>query len=184
MNKRYYCVEIILYTDNSQHLELLDVLVNKYDYAYILHDKDTNDDGSLKKSHIHLLLFFPNARWGSSILKEIDIDNSNLIEFRENKSSAIQYLVHSNNHNKFQYSFTDIHSSVDLSIYFNKFIDKESSDIAIIIDFVEHYVGVIYFSALYSYVINNGLWSTYRRNYSIIKDLIHEHNMVLTDYDN
>ena len=182
MNKRYYCIEIILYTDNSSHLELLDNLINKYDYAYILHDKDTDDNGDLKKAHIHLLLFFSNARWGSSILKEIDIDNPNLIEFRENKANAIQYLIHSNNHNKYQYDYTSIISNIDLSLYFNRFTDKETSDIAIILDFIENYNGIIYFNNLYQFVINNNLWSTYRRNYSIIKDLIHEHNFLLTDY--
>ena len=180
MNKRYYCVEIILYTENQEHMILLSDLINTYDYAYILHNKDTNDDGSFKKEHIHLLLFFKNARWGSSILNEINIDNSNLIEFRENKANAIQYLIHSNNHNKYQYDFTDIKTNQDLSLYFNKFIDKESSDISIILEFIDNNHSIIYFKDLYYFVLSNNLWSTYRRNYSIIKDIIFEHNSYLT----
>ena len=93
MNKRFYCVELILYTDNQEHILLMNELITKYNYAYILHDKDKNDDGSLKKEHYHFLLFFPNARWGSAILKDIKIDNPNLIEFRENKADAVQYLI-------------------------------------------------------------------------------------------
>lgn len=176
MNKRYYCVELILYLDNESHLLLLKDLIEKYHYAYILHDKDKNDDGTLKKPHYHLLLFFKNARWGSSILNDIDIDNPNLIEFRENKASAIQYLVHSNNLDKFQYDYTDIITDINIDLYFNKLKNKEDTDIAIIFDYIVNYSGILYYIQLYNYVLSNGLWSSYRRNYSIIKDLVNEHN--------
>lgn len=183
MNKRYYCCEIILYTDNSNHIVLLHELIQKYNYAYILHDKDTNDDGTLKKEHIHLLLFFKNARWGTSILKEINIDNTNLIEFRENKSNAIQYLVHSNNLDKYQYPLENIISDIDISIYFNKYKDDETKDISIIYDFIVNYVGILSYTTLYYYCATNNLWSSYRRNYLIIKDLVYEHNFPLTYND-
>lgn len=179
MNKRYYCVELILYLDNISHIELLNDLIKKYNYAYILHDKDKYETGELKKSHYHLLLFFDNARWGTSILKEISIDNTNLIEFRENKASAIQYLVHSNNLDKYQYNYLDINSNIDLDIYFNNIKNKEDSDISIIYDFIINYSGYLHFSTLYYYCVSNGLWSTYRRNYSIIKDLLLERNLHL-----
>ena len=119
MNDRYYCAELILYLDNLSHTKLLNNLITKYHYAYILHDKDTEDNGILKKPHFHLLLFFDNARWGSAILKEIDIDNKNLIEFRKDKVTAIQYLTHSNNFDKFQYDHTNIISDIDIDIYQN-----------------------------------------------------------------
>lgn len=180
MNKRYYLVEIILYTSNLEHMKLLKELKSKYNYAYIIHDKDTNDDGSLKKEHIHLLLFFNNARWGSSILKEIKIDNPNLIEFKENKASAIQYLIHSNNTDKFQYNMADIESDIDIDIYFNKYKDNETKDISIIYDYIVNYVGILTYSTLYFYCVSNSLWSSYRRNYSIIKDLVLEHNSIFT----
>lgn len=180
MNKRYYLCEIILYTDNLDHIELLKQLTNKYNYAYILHDKDTNDDGTLKKEHIHLLIFFKNARWGSSILKEINIDNTNLIEFRENKANAIQYLIHSNNLNKYQYNIEDIVSDIDISIYFNKYKDDETKDVSILYDYITNYVGIIYYNQVYYFAVSNNLWSSYRRNYLILKDLIQEHNLNLT----
>lgn len=180
MNKRYYLCEIILYTDNLEHIELLNQLTSKYNYAYIIHDKDKNDDGTLKKEHIHLLLFFKNARWGSSILKEIIIDNPNLIEFRENKVNAVQYLVHSNNLDKFQYEITDIVSDIDVSIYFNKFKDDETKDVSILYDYITNYVGYLYYNQLYYYAVSNNLWSSYRRNYLILKDLVNEHNLNLT----
>ena len=181
MNKRYYCIELILYTDNANHIKLLETLTNKYHFAFILHDKDTNDDGTLKKEHYHLLIFFDNARWGTAILKEIDIDNPNLIEFRENKASAIQYLIHSNNHDKFQYDYNDIQSDIDISVYFNNLKNKETIDIAILFDYISNYIGILTFYQLYSYVLSNNLWSTYRRNYTILKDLIQEHNSCFTN---
>lgn len=180
MNKRFYCIEIILYLDNELHLNLLNDLIKKYNYAYILHDKDKEDDGTLKKEHIHLLIFFKNARWGSAILKEINIDNPNLIEFREDKAKAIQYLIHSNNLDKFQYNYEDIKSDINIDIYFNKYKDDETKDIAIIYDFIYNYVGYLYYNTLYYYCVSNNLWASYRRNYLIIKDLVQEHNLNLT----
>lgn len=180
MNKRYYCIELILYTDNSDHIKLLHELTLKYNYAYILHDKDTYDDGSLKKEHFHLLIFFKNARWGNAILKEINIDNPNLIEFKENKAEAITYLIHSNNSNKYQYDYSNIITNIDIDVYFNKLKDNETKDVAIIYDYIINYVGFLYYNNVFYYCISNGLWSSYRRNYSIIKDLILEHNNDLT----
>lgn len=180
MNKRYYCIEIILYTDNELHLSLMNELTQKYNYAYILHDKDKNDDGTFKKEHYHLLLFFRNARWGSSILKEINIDNPNLIEFRENKAEAVQYLIHSNNLDKYQYNIEDIISDIDISIYFNKYKDNETKDVSILYDYITNYVGIIFYNQVYYFAVSNNLWSSYRRNYLILKDLIQEHNSQLT----
>lgn len=177
MNKRYYTIELILYTDNKKHMKLLNDLCYQYNYAWILHDKDTNDDGSLKKEHIHLLIFFDNARWSNSILKEINIDNKNLIEFRENKANAIQYLIHSNNFNKYQYNISDIYSNINIDIYFNNLKDEETKNISIIYDYIFNYKGILYYCNIYNFCVSNNIWSTYRRNYSIIKDLLNEHNL-------
>lgn len=182
MNKRYYLIEIILYTDNINHLELFKELKEKYDYAYILHDKDLNEDGTIKKPHYHFLVFFKNARWGNAILKNINIDNPNLIEFKTDKVQAIRYLIHADNKHKFQYDIKDISSSFDLDLYF-KDTTNEEKDILLIIEFIGQYCGILTYYQIYYYVIENGLWSTYRRNYSIIKDLLQEHNSCFT-YNN
>lgn len=182
MNKRYYTIEIILYTDNQEHMLLLKQLQSKYNYACIIHDKDKDDDGNIKKEHIHLLIFFNNARWGSSILKEINIDNPNLIQFRDNKVESIRYLIHADNKNKYQYNVCDIDSNINIEIYFSS-KDDETKDISLIIEYISDYVGIINFYQIYYFVIENNCWSTYRRNYSIIKDLMIEHNYYFTNED-
>lgn len=178
MNKRIRTIEIILYLDNTSHLELLSELIKKYKYAYILHDKDTNDDGTLKKAHYHLLIFFDNARWTDAILKEINIDNKNLIEFKDNKVYAIRYLIHSNNKDKFQYDIDNIITNVDILPYFNNIQDKETDSIFLILDYINSFNGIIRYKDLYDYVLSNNVWSVYRRNYSIIKDILLEHNAI------
>lgn len=185
MKNRYYTIEIILYLDNQEHLLLLKDLISKYKYAYILHDKDKNTDGTLKKEHIHLLIFFDNARWGTAILKEIKIDNSNLIEFKDNKYDAIRYLTHCDNEKKYQYNYNDIVSNIDIDMYFNNYKDSETKNISLLFDFIQNYVGFLYFHQVYYFALNNNIWSSYRRNYLIIKDLINEHNsnFVIDNYD-
>lgn len=173
-NKRVYFVEVILYLDNDLHMNFLYDIIKKYDYAYILHDKDLNEDKTDKKPHFHLLLFFNNARYINSIFKEFNLDNNNLIEFaKKDKVHTIRYLIHCDNNEKFQYSIEDIHTNLDLSNYFiNK--TNETNDIMIIFEFIQNFKGNLSMQVLFKFVIDNNLWSSYRRNYSIIKDLIVE----------
>lgn len=169
MNERVYFVEVILYKDNLQHLNLLTTLTNKYDYAYILHDKDLDDNGELKKEHFHLLLFFKNARYFSSILKSIEIDNPQLIQKKKDKRLSIRYLIHADSPNKYQYSLDELHTNIDLSLYFNNNVSRETLEVQILYNYILD--NNCSLQSLLYYAINNNLWSTFRRNYSILKDL-------------
>ena len=44
----------------------------------------------------------------------------------------------------------------------------------LIFEFIQNYNGNLSMQTLFKFVIDNNLWSSYRRNYSIIKDLILE----------
>ena len=50
------------------------VLFSAQHYAYVYHDKDTNDDGTLKTPHYHLLLVFENARYRNGVHKLFDLN--------------------------------------------------------------------------------------------------------------
>lgn len=59
-------IGFILYQDNCYHMQMLEYFKTRFfDMAYILHDKDKLPDGSLKKPHYHLMVYFDTARTAS-----------------------------------------------------------------------------------------------------------------------
>lgn len=92
------------------------------DYGYILHDKDHKDDGELKTPHVHLVASYPqgkrNTRWSTWVNKLADylgldvrsISLDSCVSF----DSSLQYLIHKNDIDKFQYPLEEVKSSYDL----------------------------------------------------------------------
>lgn len=68
-------------------------------WAYIYHDKDTNDDGTPKTPHYHLLLIFENQRYRRAVRKLFDVPEegeNSTINFQKmgNCAQAYNYLRH------------------------------------------------------------------------------------------
>ena len=65
-------------------------------YAYILHDKDCDDNGELKKAHWHIVFYFENARVISGVGKWLGLPESDyhLIQVSNFKSDTLLYLIH------------------------------------------------------------------------------------------
>lgn len=100
-------------------------------YAYILHDKDKKDIISsespvpldtqeefflLKTPHVHFLVLSPNRRRVQAVYKEIASLlglplNCVSCQVCENISSSLQYMIHYQQPDKFQYNFDDIRAS-------------------------------------------------------------------------
>lgn len=173
IEKRNY--ELILY-DLDKVYEVADLCIKQgFDYAYILHDKDLKDDKSdYKKAHYHFQLFMPHQKSINRVGQIFDIP-INYIEVIHSKKSAIRYLIHADNNEKENYDIFAIKSNFDLTNYFNNLISDENIEMEIIFDFINRNKHIKMID-VYKYVLDNNIWSTYRRNYSIIKDLIYEHN--------
>ncbi len=175
--------EIILYT-TEECIRLVNICIeNGFDYAYIKHDKDLKQDLSdFKDLHFHFLIFMPNQKTISALSKILNV-GENYIQFVKNKRGAIRYLTHADNNDKADYDILDIKSNMDLTKYFQNIVSDESVEIEMIIEFIQVSRAISY-KALMRFVIDAGIWSTYRRNYSIIKDLVYEHNLVFTNRNN
>lgn len=89
------------------------------DYAYILHDKDTRDDGSLKESHTHTMVRFNTPVPTSAIIAHIngvlgmEVIKENQLERCKKWSSAIAYLTHENVSGKHVYDRKEVVSNFD-----------------------------------------------------------------------
>lgn len=108
----------MMYTQQIEHLptktvdNLLEHIKNlkPKKYALILHDKDTNENGSHVADHVHVMLSFDNARSLRSISKELE-DNQQSIEMWKGKAeNGYSYLIHATKDSitKYQYPSSEV----------------------------------------------------------------------------
>jgi hypothetical protein len=91
-------------------------------WAYIVHDKDMNSEGTAVAPHLHLMMKFQNPRSIDSIAKKMSDKPQNFENMGKygNSNTGFAYLIHdtSNSRNKYQYSVDDVKANFD----FKKFI--------------------------------------------------------------
>lgn len=119
-------------------------------YGYILHDKDTDDNGCLKEPHYHGVIrtysqftLYQFYSWFKPYLFELNEETKqfdkkiNLVpEFTSDLQMSVNYLTHKDNPEKFQYSVNDIMSDdlQDLSCVVDKCYDSSYDLVNDIID--------------------------------------------------
>lgn len=172
--------EIIIY-DLKECYRLVDICIYEgFDYAFIMHDKDLKEDLSdYKKKHYHFQIYMSNQK---SIERVGEVFNVPIhyIQYIKDKKSAVRYLIHADNNEKANYDIIDIATNMEISSYFNNLVSNESIDVEIILDFISR-PKTISMKELFSFVLSNNCWASYRRNYPIIKDLVYEHNILYSD---
>lgn len=176
----YRNIEIISY-DIEEVYKFIEKC-KKYDieYYYIYHDKDINDDGTLKKPHYHFQVYSENQKSLNSWFNFFNVP-SNRVELISKKFEAIRYLIHCDNNEKYHYQIEDIVSNGEIIKYFKNTISSEGNEIELIYLHITKTKRYIPYKELWDFVIDNNIWSTYRRNYSIIKDLLGDHNLLFTN---
>lgn len=83
------------------------------DYAYILHDKDENKDGELKKPHWHICIRFKDSVPTESICNWFGITENYINKIRGRFGDALAYLTHKNATEKYQYLEESVKSNFD-----------------------------------------------------------------------
>ena len=90
---------------------LLSVIRSKFiDWAYILHDKDTDVNGVLKKPHIHWV-GRATPRCLSVVSNFLGLPEND-IEVVKNFDNMVMYLIHLNDIDKYQYSPDDVETNL------------------------------------------------------------------------
>lgn len=89
----------------------LGVKMHKIDYYYcILHDKDKRENGDLKKEHFHLYIECEDIKGAKEYIKE-HIYKETTFERVQTPKSAILYLVHKKDKDKYQYNVSEVFSN-------------------------------------------------------------------------
>lgn len=112
-DKKFRSFAGVLYPDSESYdcELLLSVIRSKFiDWAYILHDKDTDENGVLKKPHIHWVgRATPRCL---SVVSNFLALPENDIEVVKNFDNMVMYLIHLNDIDKYQYSPDDVESNL------------------------------------------------------------------------
>lgn len=184
---------LLLYPDNIEHRDAFQKIAKSYDYAGIIHDKDTwteedekknpeHKQGELKKEHIHIVLRTPNATWNTALCKELGIEEK-FCEQAKNIDNALQYLIHYNDTDKASYEIEDVFGSLRTKLIegINKVEKSEGEKVVELITFIREYEGVLSITAFAEYCAKNGYWSEFRRSGAIFCKIIDEHNAPLRE---
>lgn len=126
---------IVSYRTLEEVQEVLRANANKIrHYAYIKHDKDTDENGVLRDTHFHILLNTKNANTYQGVNKWFNARDQNANTFTQrilDKESAFDYLTHKNDVSKYQYEDSEIKTD---SIDYWKNQEKEDTVVSIIND--------------------------------------------------
>lgn len=136
------------------------------EWAYCLHDMDVDSKGVIKKAHVHWL----GRRTPTTIdnvASQMGLP-SHQIERGKSFKALTRYLIHLDDADKYQYDKSTIVANFDVEPYL-LVIDEGLQVIDLIDTTIQEQLS---FYQLAVYAARNGLWSTYRRNYSIIKDIM------------
>lgn len=104
-------------------------------FAYILHDRDVKEDGTIKTPHFHIVAEFPSSKRLSTFLNLLSGElccNPLSISVEKCRSfeGSFQYLVHKNDSDKFQYSPADISCNFNEDT-FQMFMCAEAEELTI-----------------------------------------------------
>lgn len=175
---RSHC--LLLYPEDESHMKALNYIKQYYDYAYILHDKDYDEFGEIKKSHYHIVVQFKNAKWLSSISEELKI-SSNYIQQCNNFELALEYLIHRNEETKYQYDIDEVKGPLKNKLI--KFLNQndldENDKVNELYKFICESKSHIHLYEFVEFCVKMGMWDVFRRSSLIFIKLIEEHNSLL-----
>ena len=169
--------EFVFYPEDETHVNALDIIKQSYQYCFVLHDKDVDENGNIKKAHWHVLVKgFNSAVWSTSLCQQLGI-GENCIQKVRNFQSALRYLIHKDDTDKFPYSPDLVQGN--LKSEFEKAVGEgmtEQKAVQLIFEYMESCDDSKSYRDMLKFVLDNGLYGYYRSSYSVIKDLLYQHN--------
>lgn len=172
---RSRCFCGILYPEDvTQHFAMFQLFKNTYKCVYISHNQDIDNDGNLKKEHIHFIIRFSNARYRNTVAKELKILPC-YIQPCSSFNSYCTYILHIDEPFKHQYQVVDVQGSL-----FNDFlkavqnVDSEQIKVMKIMRYLESLPLRTKRSDILTWICANSLYDTYKRGYSIFRDILNQ----------
>ena len=162
----------VLYPDAENYNcdEVLDRLKLFFpELAYIVHDMDVDENGVLKKPHIHWV-GQRSACTLDFVASSLEIPEND-IEYCRKFKRSIRYLVHKDSPSKFQYEVEKIVTSFDLTKYFDDDYMNNMMDEIVSFIFSDECTT---FASLYGFCSRKGIQYILTRNFAVINTLFRE----------
>ena len=112
-NRRSIYKGLILYAEDEKHKNAMQIIEKNYKYKAILHDRDTDENGEIKKPHFHYIIKCDNSCPNSTIATALGI-TENYIQVILSLKGAYDYLTHKYSKDKFQYSSSDLFGDLEI----------------------------------------------------------------------
>lgn len=158
---------LILYDEDETQKNAIDILKTNYIYKGILHDKDTDEDGVIKKPHYHFVVRLDSAQTNEYLAKILGI-KENYIQVVYSLKGALDYLTHINQPDKYQYTneclFGDLPMNLDNE-------NKENDDFILLTNAIKD-GSCRTIRQLTSYAIDHDLLNTLRKNSYLFTQLL------------
>lgn len=113
-DKRTKYKGLVLYPSNKSHVIAMDIINATWCYKAILHDKDVNDDGELKKAHWHVIIQLDSPQSDYYVAETIGVQ-VNYIEQIRSLKSAYDYLTHRYHQDKYQYNDESLFGDLEIT---------------------------------------------------------------------
>lgn len=164
--------ELILYPDatNYDYNTVILSAQKFFDYwAFVVHDMDRDENGDPIKPHVHFIGKKETIITPKGVCYQLQVPEQNLANIKYWKS-AVRYLIHHDQPDKYQYLLESVSSNFDLSVYFKEALD-EADQANQIFKKIASDPTLTEFK-LIEWVLDNQLWATYRRGYSVWHNLL------------
>lgn len=168
--------EVICFTNNELHRSTINTLLADRRCVGVLHDRDKEDDGSIKSPHYHILIRFDKPTTIGSVEKIIPNHPSNLIQFVKSFKGACRYLLHLDNPEKAQYTIDELVGNVQIAKRHCRTDDIEEVEILKIVDYIHSKKEYLLYYEVLQWCCEEHLYSTYRRNAYTINKIIDQKN--------
>ena len=172
---RNMCAILYPLEDNT-HAIALDFIKQHYQYALIVHDKDLTEDGEPKKSHVHVMWRFGQARYRDAVAKELGLEPNYLHQCGSLEKYG-RYLVHADDPDKAQYTLEQVEG--DLRPLVAKALEHEKTEdekVLALLELLESIDSVLTVTQFVKIACANGLYSEVRRNGYMMSKILEEHN--------
>lgn len=168
-----WCIQLYKESDDYNTDTLLAKIRDFAEWYYILHDRDIDaDTGELKKPHYHIVCSTGANTTDSAISKRLDGLSVQWIRKTKNKVGAKRYLIHADDPDKFQYSVSDVLSSVPYIIS-----RDESSQVKMLLDWLDSINRPVTMLEVLRWSVENTCYSGLRRGANLFRDVVKEHNI-------
>lgn len=162
--------------EDETHAYALKYIKSNFEYACVTHDRDVEEDGSEKKSHVHVMWRFPQARYIDAVAKELTI-TENYIRQCGSLEKYGRYLIHADDPDKTQYEFSEVEG--DLRTLIAKSFDKQKTEdekVLSLLELLDSVPTTLTVTQFIRLACAHGLYSEVRRNGYMMSKILEEHN--------